>query len=37
VEFDTTEHNGKLKAINVTGPDGAQVKGAPKPRRDDNY
>ena len=37
VEFDTTEHNGKIKAINVTGPDGAQVKGAPKPRRDDNY
>ena len=37
VEFDTTEHNGKIKAINVTGPDGAQVKRAPKPRRDDNY
>ena len=30
VEYDTEVHDGKLKAVNVTGPDGAFVQGAPK-------
>lgn len=42
VEFDLIEEdNGKLKAIGVTGPDGAYVQGAPRRmdggRRDDGY
>lgn len=33
VEYDTTiDENGRVKALNVTGPAGAFVKGAPKPR-----
>uniref|UniRef100_A0A1J3H8H1 Glycine-rich protein 2 n=1 Tax=Noccaea caerulescens TaxID=107243 RepID=A0A1J3H8H1_NOCCA len=33
VEFDTAiDENGRIKALNVTGPAGAYVKGAPKPR-----
>eukprot|EP00494_Astrolonche_serrata_P022730 UN22987 len=35
VEFDTEEQEKGLKAINVTGPGGAHVKGAP--RRQNNY
>jgi len=32
VEFETaTDENGRVKALNVTGPGGAYVKGAPKP------
>jgi cold shock CspA family protein len=42
VEFETAiDENGRVKALNVTGPGGAFVQGAPKPRsrfprRDDN-
>jgi len=42
VEFETAiDENGRVKALNVTGPGGAYVQGAPKPRsrfprRDDN-
>jgi protein lin-28 len=33
VEYDTAiDDNGRIKALNVTGPSGAHVKGAPKPR-----
>jgi protein lin-28 len=33
VEYDTAvDDNGRIKALNVTGPGGAVVKGAPKPR-----
>jgi cold shock CspA family protein len=33
VEFDVTkDENGRIKAINVTGPTGEVVQGAPKPR-----
>lgn len=33
VEYDTTiDENGRVKALNVTGPAGAYVQGAPKPR-----
>jgi len=33
VEYDTTiDENGRVKALNVTGPNGAFVKGAPKLR-----
>jgi len=33
VEFDTAiDENGRIKALNVTGPGGVYVKGAPKPR-----
>jgi len=33
VEYDTaTDDNGRVKALNVTGPSGAYVKGAPKPQ-----
>merc|ERR1712066_184894 len=35
VETDTK--TGKLKAVEVTGPDGAYVQGAPKQSRDDEY
>merc|ERR1719253_435807 len=36
VEFETiTEANGRVKATNVTGPDGAYVQGSPPPSRDD--
>ncbi len=31
LEFDVTEENGRVKAINVTGPAGAHVQGAPRP------
>ena len=32
VEYETAvDENGRLKALNVTGPGGAHVKGAPKP------
>eukprot|EP00932_Pfiesteria_piscicida_P009419 SRR837773.20146.p2 GENE.SRR837773.20146~~SRR837773.20146.p2 ORF type:complete len:128 (-),score=38.77 SRR837773.20146:73-423(-) len=35
VEFDVeTDQNGKLRALNVTGPNGAPVKGQPRPERD---
>ena len=39
VEFRmTTDKNGKTKAVDVTGPDGAYVQGAPRePRYDDEY
>jgi cold shock CspA family protein len=39
VEFDLdTQPNGKMAAVDVTGPEGAFVQGAPKPvRRDDGY
>eukprot|EP01039_Chlorochromonas_danica_P018458 gene18458-22200_t len=30
VEFDIVRENGRLSAINVTGPNGAEVQGAPK-------
>lgn len=33
VEYDLDERDGKRVAVNVTGPGGANVKGAP-PRRD---
>ncbi len=34
----TTDNNGKTKAVDVTGPDGAYVQGAPRePRYDDEY
>jgi len=33
VEYETAiDENGRVKALNVTGPNGAYVKGAPKPR-----
>ena len=33
VEYDTeVDENGRLKACNVTGPQGSYVQGAPKPR-----
>lgn len=35
VEFKTVTENGKTKAIDVTGPDGADVKGAPFRAEDD--
>ena len=36
VEFEVMqEPNGKWKALNVTGPDGAFVQGAPRRMRDD--
>jgi len=35
VEFKTVTENGKTKAIDVTGPDGADVKGAPFRAQDD--
>merc|ERR1719327_1949443 len=31
VEFDLIENNGKWKAVEVTGPGGAPVQGAPRP------
>ena len=31
VEYDLEDHNGKVKAVNVTGPGGSFVKGAAKP------
>jgi len=40
VEYDVeTQSNGKLAAVDVTGPDGAFVQGAAKPVRrfDDGY
>jgi len=40
VEFilTTDERTGKVKAVDVTGPDGAYVQGAPRePRYDDDY
>ncbi|KAL1503897.1 hypothetical protein AB1Y20_012360 [Prymnesium parvum] len=33
----TDSKTGKLKAVEVTGPDGAYVQGAPKQERDDYY
>merc|ERR1719201_652519 len=33
----TDEKTGKLKAADVTGPDGAYVQGAPRPERNDDY
>jgi len=33
----TDERTGKVKAVDVTGPDGAYVQGAPKEPRDDYY
>jgi len=33
----TDERTGKIKAVDVTGPDGAYVQGAPKESRDDYY
>ncbi len=35
VEFKTVTENGKTKAVDVTGPDGADVKGAPFRAEDD--
>jgi len=35
VEFKTVTENGKTKAIDVTGPDGADVQGAPFKAEDD--
>lgn len=35
VEFKTVTENGKTKAIDVTGPDGSDVKGAPFKAEDD--
>ncbi len=33
VEYDVAaDDNGRIKALNVTGPNGAHVRGAPKPR-----
>lgn len=38
VEYDTEiDENGRIKALNVTGPSGAVVQGAPKPRSRYNY
>ncbi|KAL7457841.1 hypothetical protein ACHAWC_011628 [Mediolabrus comicus] len=37
VEFKLVEENGKTKAIDVTGPDGADVKGAPFNPQSDEY
>ena len=39
VEFrlTTDEKTGKTKAVDVTGPDGAYVQGAPRPTFDDDY
>ena len=35
VEFKAVTENGKTKAVDVTGPDGADVKGAPFRAEDD--
>lgn len=35
VEFKTVTENGKTKAVDVTGPDGADVQGAPFRAEDD--
>ena len=35
VEFKTVTENGKTKAVDVTGPDGSDVKGAPFRAEDD--
>jgi len=38
VEFKVIEDdNGRIKAVDVTGPDGAEVQGAPFQSRDDGY
>jgi len=38
VEYNTqTDDNNKIKAVDVTGPGGAHVKGAPKPNYRRNY
>ena len=39
VEFrlTTDDKTGKTKAVDVTGPDGAYVQGAPRPNFDDDY
>lgn len=38
MEYDvnTSSETGKVSAANVTGPNGAQVKGAPRIRNDEN-
>ena len=33
----TDEKTGKMKAVDVTGPDGAYVQGAPRMERDDDF
>ena len=36
-KMETDPKSGKVKAVDVTGPDGAYVQGSPKPEYDDEY